>query len=313
MAWGDWNVNWLGQNANRAYPLAVDATRADASGTFLLPDDFLVGLYFPVPLGAEVVPERFFLRSLAVYPSGAAIGVAYDDGTADPPIVASAAVARSGHVENRDYALPGAGGFADATGRVAVGRFEGLDGLPAGRFLFDYAGGKLDADCVRPQLGGLAAILVPDGAGGWTRLTGEVELEAGTNARISLTRVGDVARVRVDAISGEGLDDSCACEGTGPPIRTINGIPPTPAGEFSLLGDDCLTITPRANGLRLSDRCSRPCCGCPELESLTGQVKLLNSAGATLGGFVSRLDREVSSLVVNALGSRLAESPCVSC
>jgi hypothetical protein len=133
---GIWNQEWLNMNSQRAYPLAEDATRLDESGTFLLPDDFLLELYLPVHAGLDVRPDRFFVRSVAVYPTGCNVAIGYD--ADELRVVASAVIARTSHREYDSYALPGSGDFDDTLGKVVIGRFDSIDAQPSGQL--DHGG-----------------------------------------------------------------------------------------------------------------------------------------------------------------------------
>ena len=37
-----WNLEWLNHNSQRNYPIADDATGYDETGTFKIPEDFIV-------------------------------------------------------------------------------------------------------------------------------------------------------------------------------------------------------------------------------------------------------------------------------
>ena len=93
-------------------------------------------------------------------------------------------------------------------------------------------------------------------------LTGHIVLTAGSNMRLTPILVeGQDPQIRFDAISGEGLIELCVCSDEveiGPPIRVINSVAPLPNGDFTLLGNDCLEITPLEHGLQLIDKCSAP-------------------------------------------------------
>jgi hypothetical protein len=67
---GNWNLEWLNHNAQRAYPLADDATGPDETGAFKLPDNFLVELDLPVHAGLNVGPAGFFVLPSAAYAGG---------------------------------------------------------------------------------------------------------------------------------------------------------------------------------------------------------------------------------------------------
>lgn len=309
---GNWNLQFLNHNANRAYPLYEGASRLDTSGSFKIPDSLILALYIPVHAGLDVEPDRFFLRTLTVFAVGLNVTIGYDDGTADPPAVATAVVPFSAHREYQSYALPGAGDFDDTLGKIVVGDTSDLSTLPPGQYQFTPAAGRLDTDCVRPVLRGVSSVVLVNGQERSARLTGDLELTAGTNVRLTLVTVGGRQQIRFDAVEGEGLNNPCVCEGdaTAPPIRTINGIPPTPAGDFTLLGNECLSVTGIDNGLKLADECSDPCCGCAELEAVTRDMERFGEAAATLTNFVTRLEGQVTTMQTTVLGSRLGDRTC---
>lgn len=311
---GLWNREWLNANSQRAYPLFEEATATDVTGSFVLPQDFLLELYLPVHAGLAVQPENFFIRSISVFATGYNVSIGYDDGTTDPPVVATAVVAKSAHVEYDSYALPGSGDFDDVIGKVVIGNTDAIDRQPSGQYFFDPAGGRLDPDCARPMIRGVSSIAVVNGSESSSRLYGDFEFVSGNNMQISVVSVGQVNQIRWDAIDGAGLTENCACEeDIGPPIRTINRIPPNPDGDFTLIGNPCLDLQGIANGINLIDKCSQPCCGCAELEKLTQELDQFGNQAVTLQNFMSRLQQEVYSMRDNLLASRLNSSGCSTC
>lgn len=315
MPLGVWNVQWLNQNSQRSYPLADWATAQDRTGTIKLPDNFIVALYFPVHAGVDVQPENFFIKQVLIVPTGYNIAIAYNDED-ELPIVASVNIDRSTHTENRSYALPGSGNFDDSIGKIVIGKLETVDELPTGVYKFDFQGGALEVDCIRPMVRGISSLTVVNGQDRSERIYGDVELVAGNNMRIIANQVGTAApEIVFNAIEGEGLNEECACdeEGEGPCIRFINGIPPLPDGNFRMVGDECIDIAPITNGLQLSDQCSQPCCGCEELDALTRQIDRFADGVLTLQNFASNLGSEVTQMSQIVLGSRLSDQGCIEC
>lgn len=301
MAFRNWNLEWLNLNAQRAYPLTADATGTDIQAAFKLPDDFIVGLYLPIHAGVNVQPGRFFIRSIGVYASGYSVVVGYagDDGDIN---VATALIARETFTPNQSYALGGLGEFSDSFGRIVIGSLTGIDAQPAGQFTFNLTGTRLETDAVRPMIRGVSSLQVQNGTALSERYYGRVILQAGRNMRItSIPSDGDSAPTIIfDAIEGAGLTEQCAClgEAAGSPIYTINGIPPDETGNFSLLGDDCLQVSEIVNGVQLNDRCSKPCCGCPELEVVTTALKELSTKANTLQNHLQRLDTQLGAMTL---------------
>jgi len=316
MPLGNWNLQWLNHNSQRSYPLTEWATKVDSADTIKVPNSLIVALYFPVHAGQNVEPQRFYLQSLAVYPTGFNIGIGYEDNSRNPPLVASVNVAKSTHTENRSYALAGSGDFDDSVGKIVIGSLDEAGDLPPGQYDFDYAGGALESDAIRPMIRGITSITVVRGLERSDRLYGDIELVAGSNMRITPSQVGSAApQITFSAIEGEGLNEDCVCEEeqTGPCIRTINGIHPLPDGNFRFIGDDCLTIEPTDNGLQLVDVCSEPCCGCEELQALVSQIDRFADGVVTLQNFANTLGSEVTQFHQVVLGSRLGDQGCVEC
>lgn len=310
------NLQWSNHNSQRSYPLADWGSAVDKSGTIRIPDSFLVGLYLPIHAWTNIFPEKFYIQSLTVSPVVYGITIGYDDGTIAPPLVAGIHFARASHTPYLSYALNGAGAFDDVVGRVAFGPLDDIDQLPPGVYTFDPAATPLETDSINPVIRGVSSLTVVNGSDRSPRIYGDVELVAGTNMRIvaSLTD-GQPPQITFSAISGEGLNEACACEevADGPAIRFINGIPPLPDGNFRVVGNRCMDIQPAQNGLRFSDLCSEPCCGCEELTALTRQIDRFADGAATLQNFVTRVGGEVAQMNQVVLGSRLGDSGCIEC
>lgn len=313
---GHWNIQLLNQNAQRSYPLTEWATKKDRDEIITLPNSLIVGLYFPVHTGQGVEPQLFFLKTLAVYPTGFNIGIGYNNGATNPPLVASVNIAKSTHTENRTYALAGSDDFDDSVGRIAIGTLDEASALPPGQYDFDYEDGALETDAIRPMVQGISSITVVRGLERSERLYGDIELAAGANMRITASQVGSSAPlITFSAIEGEGLNEECVCEeeATGPCIRTINGIPPLPDGNFRFVGDNCIQIEPITNGLQFRDDCSEPCCGCESLQALISQIDRFADGVVTLQNFANFLGSEVTQFHQVVLGSRLGDQGCISC
>lgn len=314
--YGIWVVEWPNQNSQRAYPLSELATRQDVTGAFRLPDDFLLSLTLPVNAALSVTSDKFYLQTIVIFPSGYNLTFGYYNG-ADNPKVASVVVPRALHTENLAYPAVGLGDFADTLGQAQIGRLDSIDEQPAGQFTFDFAGGRLDAFCIQPTLRGVSSIQLRNGSALSDRLYGEIELVAGTNMEISI-EVDDesgYSQIRFDALDGSDLTERCDCVGDdtkAPPIRTINGVPPTVDGDFSLVPGECIQISALTNGLSLLDTCSAPCCGCKELEAITSQLESFGDNVRTLENFGNRLQVEVTQMGQVVLGSRLNDSGCVN-
>lgn len=311
-----WNVDWLNLNAQRKYPLAADSPGTDLSGSFTIPDDFILEMALPVHAGIDVEPGRFFVLNIGAYASGYSIVIGYQPVSGPAIPVATALIARQTHTRNKGYALGGIDPFSDTVGKVTIGKLDSIDLQPPGFYTFDLDGATIEPDCVRPIIRGLSSITLVNGTRRSVPLNGDIELIAGCNIQLTpILITGQDPIIRIDAISGAGLTEECICIGdnpVAPPIETINGVKPTPTGDFILLGDDCLQVLPITNGVKLVDVCSKPCCGCVELETITRDLERLLSESKAVEEFLNRLQAEVTTMDTMVLGARLGDRGCIS-
>jgi len=311
---GNWNLQWLNHNSQRSYPLTERATKVDICNTIQIPDSFIVAMYFPVHAGLAVAPEKFYVKSLLIAPTGFNIALGYDDG-AQYPTVAAVNIARSTHVTNRAYALPGIDDFVDSVGQIVIGTLDEIDLLTPGLYEFTPAGGAVEVDVIRPMIRAVSALRTVNGQELSERLYGDIELVAGTNVRLTVELTsGADPKIIFNAISGLNLNDDCICDvpDSGECIRCINGVC-SGDGTFIIEQGDCVEITDTGNGLRLTDTCAEPCCGCEELQALEDQVNRFGDGVNTLQNFVTRLGSEVTQMSLVVLGSRLGDAGCSTC
>ena len=305
------NLEWTNHNAQRAYPIVVEATRSDLSEQFELPVDFIVALYLPIHWANDIDPGKFFISKVAAYETGFSIVVGYasDSGTID---VASTQIVRSAHTQNQVYSLYGLGDFYDSKGHIQIGSLEAIDLQPTGLFEFDLSGSRLEPDAVRPHIQGLVSIQADNGGELTEELTNIVRLQAGKNCRITAQiESGKSPRLIFSAIEGENLTESCVCDDeTAPPIRTINGLPGDSNNNFQLLGNDCMEIVGGNHSLAFNDICSEPCCGCKELEAITQAMEALGDKAATMERYLSQLGARSSQMELTVLGSKTGDRGC---
>lgn len=306
------SVEWLDQNTERNYPLALSASGLDTTGAFRIPNDFLVGLRIAVHYGLAVNPGDFYIKNLSIFPAGFGIVIGYGDSGVT---VASTTIARSAFSDFSEYRLSGVGDFLDTEGYVVLGQLTGLDEQPTGQWTFSKANGLLEVDCIVPNIRGISGIRVRNGAELSRRITGDVVFTARRNQRISVgeTEEGD-PEIIWDGIEGENLNEACVCDDTiqTDPIRTIGDVEPV-NGRITILGSDCLTVSGSEGAIELNNECSKPCCGRTELETLTDALELLNRQAATLETRTTNIEARWSQFEQLVLGSRLGDGACLDC
>jgi hypothetical protein len=305
MPLGHWNQEWLNQNSQRKYPLADDASGEGDSG-FVIPNDFIVELDLSVHAGLDVVPGRFFIYKIGAYSTGYSVVVGYQPVSGDPVNVATALIARQLHTRNRVYNLGGIEPFDDAVGKLVIGRLDAIDEQPPGFHTFSFENSRLDPDAIRPIIRGVSSVVVVNNGQRSRPIYGDVELVAGSNFLIETTATAGGATITFNAIKGEGTVDDCECVAEDdPPIKTINGIAPTPEGNFFIVGDNCIDTDEITNGLRVSDTCAKPCCSCQELEEITRALEELKKQANSVERFADKLQNAVDTMSSVVLASKL--------
>jgi len=311
-----WNIEWLNHNSQRRYPLFDDSSAVDDTGSFEIPNDFLVELDLPVHAGLDVDPARFFIKHIGAYATGFSVVVGYQPEVGDAVDVATALINSDTHAKNTPYQLGGVGDFSDTNGKLVIGRLEEILKQPAGFFTFTLDNGRLTPDTTRPMIRGISSIQIRSGDDVSERMYGDIELQPFDNMQIvPIIVAGQDPIIRFSAVDGEGLAEVCDCEGNvlTAPIRRINGVPPTAAGDFTMLGNDCLVPTPIENGLKLDDICSEPCCGCEELEAITRDLEAFGAKATTLENFLVRLESSVTQMDSVVLSAQLRDKGCIDC
>lgn len=307
---GNWNLQWLNHNSQRAYPLTERASKTDTSSTVTIPDSFIVALYFPIHSGTTFEPTGFYIKSLLLSSTGFNIVLGYSNGTQTID-VAAANITRAAYVPNRAYSLAGVDDFYDSIGYVVIGNLDEIDQLPPGLYTFSPAAGEIESDAIRPMLRAVSRLQVINNNETSAPIYGDVTLVAGTNIRITVGAANGTTTITFDAISGENLNQDCLCDiyDDGECIRSINGVYAS-GGNFLISPDDCTQITEISGGIKIADICAQPCCGCAELNALVTQIDRFGDGITTLQNFVTRLGSEVTQMSLVVLGSRLSSSGC---
>lgn len=310
----NWNLEFLNHNSQRSYPLTENSSKTDLTGSFQITSDFMVGLDLTVP-GELADHEKFYIKQLSVFPSGARVLFGYA-GTPTTEIAYSP-VSFQNFQRNQTFPIFGLGEFEDIQGKLTIGRIAGVASQPGGIFNFDLEASRIEPTVVRNMLRGVSAIRIREANGSvsdW--YTGHIELAAGANVRLDVAEQLDRVVITVNAIPGEGTLLSDLCDGEadlGPCISTINGIRPTPNGNFILNADECIGIDPVDHGLVISNTCAEACCSCPELEIITRDLERLHSERIALTHYITTLSSYTTTFYSLVLSSRFGDNSCINC
>ena len=296
------NQEWLNQNSMRHYPLSEEASTEDTTGSFKIPDDFLVDMVIPVHATLALDPSKFHILQLAVFGTGVNISIGYDG-----DIAGTVSVPLASFMRNSAFFIQGVGDFSDVLGKLVVGSLTTLLAL-GGVYSFSVANGRIEASVVVPDIRGLSGLRVRSGETFSDLIQGDVAFEAGANVRLDVVTLGDVSVLTINAIDGEGTIADCECDqgvADRPGIKTLNDVQPDENGNIELVGDDCLEVNPspgdvpadiQPNTIELKDTCSKPCCGCPELETLVSDQQRVRDEVNTLLGVAARLEAAVAAM-----------------
>ena len=277
-----WNSEWLNQNSTRAYPFREDSLLTDTTVGVRIPSNLFVDLCLVVPAGYE---EQFYLRTLTFSGSTLLFTLAATSTYPAGLDIASVSVDISAHTTNQSYPIVGQNDLDDIRGRVALGDLSELAvQLPQGAYVFATNSTLFEMRTMRPDLRTVRSLKVikADGTSG-DPLYGIVELAEGLNIRFTyVPAAGPLPHgIRVDCLETD-LEEPCTCETarTRPdPIRSINGVVADLAGNLVLEAPEgCLVLAGGGNKITLTDKCSKPCCGCPELKFLTQQLEIMKTS-----------------------------------
>lgn len=307
------SLEWSHHNEQRRYPFALESTLVDTTGALKIPDNFIVGMTLSVHAGISVKTGNFFIKSLGVYSTGYLVTVGYYTGT-DAVIVAQATISKTGHRRGNYYNLYGVGQtFRDCRGFIQIGTLGDIDKQPSGIFSFDFETSRLEPDAIHPFIRGVMSIQARNGLDDSDEYTGRVVIAGGSNVRVRvIEEEGEDVVIAIDAIDGAGLSEDCVCDtDQARPIKTISMVGPDLAGNITLTGDSCLEVEPGEHEIILRDKCSEPCCGCPELQAITRTLENFGSKATTLENILVSLEARTTQTDMVLLGSRLGDRGCV--
>ncbi len=289
------NVEWLNQNALRAYPVAEDAPRSDLQGLITVPDYMLVDVVLTVPTQlADLVHVS------AIQYTGKFLTLILGR---DGQPLATVTVNADTHTPNTPYRVaPYPGDFDDLTGWVVIGDIGRLaDDMPFGVYEFGSAAMPLEPCTVRPDLRGVKSLSVDNQGDISAKLYDDVELVAGSNIRLDVDTNASRIVVNAVAVSSELVYDECEDVEEVTPISTINGINAQNVAIAS--GDSCTTVDSSGGVVRIGNKCTEPCCGCVEADFLADKIRMAEATLSTLSSLHTSLAARMEQFRTAVLGS----------
>ena len=292
------NTEWLNSNARRAYPFEenMPLTPRDPLGNILagitLPLSMIVDMVLTIP-GTNNM--RIYL-SQVVY-SGTLLSLVFRVPTFET-IAVGITIDPTAHVTNAAYNLVGSGDWDDVRGWINLGDLSALSHeLPQGAYAFTAADTLLETRVIRPALRGIRSLRIENNGNESAKIYEHVKLIAGTNVKLEYDPA--VNGIWVHAAGDAGYTEACTCADTPESniVRTINGIA---TENVTITGDgECVEVTTSGNKISIRDVCSEPCCGCPELDYLNTNMKILETSLTTLTEYAERLAERVTTFVTN--------------
>lgn len=295
--------SWLNANSVRAFPLSESASRRDISGNAQLPDSVLVAA------AINTLPEyalgTFFISKFLCYPDFVAIDLSYLPPAGEARVVCRVMAKNTTHVENQAYPILGQGEDVSITGSMNIGDITQAQAEFLGVLDFASDATPFEISTLFVTVPAVKYIEVFNGNVSLGQFTSVLKFRSGQNIRFRYAD-DDAQVVIVDAIAGLNLNSPDQCEQLpeiGPPIRTINGIPPDASGNFLLESSECIDLEPGESRLTVKDTCASSCCGCDELAALVAAQQAVEAQLAVLTGQISAVQSNQTAMIVNLVAN----------
>lgn len=298
-------TGWLNENSLREYPFhegvglrPCDTAGALVDGGWTLPNCLLVDL--SVSVSGDAFDPFLYLGQLSVVGGGVTLVFCDRGGNRVMALYVSA----DSHVKNSSYQVSGTGSFSDARGVVCIGDIDlFLEQTPEGLYTFLPEEAQLEPTCIKPSVAGVRSLQVVDAAGLVSaEMHGDVRIVAGDNIRFDYDAEGNSLLISADADSG--YTEECDCDESG--LHYIKSICGIKAENVRIVGDDCVEVSAdKSSGIiKISDSCSKPCCGCAETTFINQTINDLQTSVNTLTGNVASLGDRLQSFVSSYVLSR---------
>ena len=294
------NAEWLNQNSQRAYPFMENSRLRPTmdgvlNGSYRIPNGLILDM--TVATSSYDSPPTVYLSALTLA-AGTVTAVFSDAGSGDRLAVASAALAR----ESTPVNFFGVGKHDDVRGTVVFGGIDAVsDSLPDGIYSFEPSETSFEPRCVRPSVPCVSGLFLTDPSNSYesARLRGDVALIAGRNVRMEYDEANNAIVISAD--SNYDYNDSCGCgaDDNRTVVRAVNGIS---VENVIIEGDgECVNVETSDGRIRITDTCSKPCCGCAELTFLNEKANEISTAQSRLSAFAEQIKGSIDNLTLNVL------------
>lgn len=291
--------SWRNQNRYRLYPFRDDASLVPSEDPgIVLPGDFIVDFSITVPVSetygtvsADVAEVKLASMMYAEPTVALFFSLASGDSLASATISDLTA-----HVPGTSYPVHGVGEYDDVRGFIVLGDLDNFrNAVPAGAYTF--SGAFFEMTTVRPVLRGVRSIRATSNLTDTTPLYGAVKLVAGNN--VKLTVIPDENAIRIDALSTSGFSGDCECSNVNKAttVKSINGVS---SENVELVGGQCVEVTKVGDTIMIKDTCSKPCCGCEELNLITDRLAYLETATSRIEAIANSMSLVIPSGVAAA-------------
>jgi hypothetical protein len=247
----------------------------------------------------------FFISKFQCYPDFVALDLSFAPASGDPRVVCRVLAKNTTHVENQAYPILGEDEDASVTGSINIGDITQAQAELLGAFEFDQESTPFEVATLFVTVPAVKYIEVFNGNASLGRFANILKLRSGQNIRVRYVD-DDPSVIAIDAIAGLNLNSPDLCEQLpelGPPIRTINGIPPDSSGNFFLESSDCIDLEPGAHSITVKDTCAASCCGCDELAALVAAQQAVEAQLATLTAQISAVQSNQTAMIVNLVAN----------
>jgi len=293
---------WSDENTHRQFPLTDDSNGKDVTGTYTIPQEFMVDMILAVPIAYDT--SKFYVKSLVVRRLFVDIEFGYDDGS--ELTVGWAKNIPHNSPRNASYAInpvvqavekP----FEILTGSIVIGSAKSIVQAP-NVYSFDPASAYIHPSRVMVGLACVQSIQI-----GAAVLTGNLVIKEGDNVRLEVSGntiiVNATLNPTTDVLIGsdEDIIDALTAK-YGKPITTINGQKPDAQGDFKVVGADCTSIITGTSNIAIKNPCAEPCCDKSMLTDVYGVLSQLNLRYAVLESYYQSVGLTINQMQARMVG-----------